>query len=246
MATTSLAGQRAWVFGGTSGIGQACAQALAEAGAHVVVVGRSPDRLAAALAQLPTGVQGEALDTGDAAALHAALARHGDIDHVVVSLGGGSALGPYRQLDEDALRRTFENKFWQVQRATRAVLPRMNGGAQAGSVTWITGAAARAAIPGMSALAACNGALHAMVGPLARELAPLRVNAVSPGFIDTPYWQRAMEPEARSKTYESMAQIVPVKRVGSPQDVAAAVMLCVSNTFVTGAVIDCDGGRRLV
>lgn len=242
MDTTSLAGQRAWVFGGTSGIGLACAQALAEAGAQVVVVGRSPERLAAALVQLPAGTQGEALDTGDAAALKAALARHGGIDHVVVSIGGGSALGPYRQLDEDALRRTFENKFWQVQRATLAALPHLQGG----SVTWITGAAARAAIPGMSALAASNGALHAMVGTLARELAPVRINAVSPGFIDTPYWERAMDPEARGRTYEAMAQIVPVKRVGQARDVAAAVLLCVGNGFMTGAVIDCDGGRRWV
>jgi len=246
VTTTSLDGQRAWVFGGTSGIGLACAQALAEAGVQVVVAGRSRQRLQAALARLPPGVRGEGLDAGDGAALRAALARHGAIDHVVVSIGGASALGPYRQLDEEALRRTFENKFWQVQRATLAALPHMVTDSPSASVTWITGAAARAAMPGMSALAAGNGALHAMVGPLARELAPVRVNAVSPGFIDTPYWEQSMEPEARSMTYETMAKLVPVKRVGRPQDVAAAVMLCVSNSFMTGAVIDCDGGRRLV
>jgi NAD(P)-dependent dehydrogenase (short-subunit alcohol dehydrogenase family) len=117
---------------------------------------------------------------------------------------------------------------------------------EAGSITWITGAAARAAIPGMSALAASNGALHAMVGPLARELAPVRVNAVSPGFIDTPYWERAMDDAARQRTYEAMAAMVPAQRVGTPQDIASAVMLCVGNGFMTGAVIDCDGGRSLV
>lgn len=246
MAAQQLLGQRAWVFGGSSGIGLACAQALAEGGAQVVVAGRSPERLQQALARLPSGVRGEAMDTSDAAALEAALARHGGIDHLVVSIGGGSALGPYRQLDEAALRRTFENKFWQVQRVTMAALQHMGAGQRAGSVTWITGAAARAAIPGMSALAAGNGALHAMVGPLARELAPLRVNAVSPGFIDTPYWERALEADARAKTYEAMAQLVPVQRVGTPKDVAAAVMLCVTNSFMTGTVIDCDGGRQLV
>lgn len=240
--TTSLQGRRAWVFGGTSGIGLACAQALAGAGARVVVAGRSAERLASALAVLPPGVQGEAVDAADAPALTAALARHGATDHLVVSIGAGSAIGPYRDLDEDALRRTFEGKFWPVQRVTQAALAHMTEG----SVTWITGAAARAAIPGMSALAASNGALHAMVGPLARELAPLRVNAVSPGFVDTPYWERALDAETRAKTYAGMAALVPVQRVGTPEDVAAAVMLCVANGFMTGAVIDCDGGRRLV
>lgn len=237
-----LDGHTAWVFGGTSGIGLACARELALAGARVVVAGRSPQRLAAALAALPGGVAGEAVDAGDATALGAALARHGAIDHLVVSIGGTSALGPYRQMSEDALRRTFEGKFWQVQRVTLAALAHMS----TGSVTWITGAAARAAIPGMSALAASNGALQAMVGPLARELAPVRVNAVSPGFVDTPYWERALDADTRARTYEAMASLVPVQRVGTPDDIAAAVMLCVTNGFLTGAVIDCDGGRRLV
>jgi NAD(P)-dependent dehydrogenase (short-subunit alcohol dehydrogenase family) len=240
--SSTLNGQSAWVFGGTSGIGLACARALAEAGARVVVVGRSAERMQQALAALPAGVVGEALDVADAPALEAALARHGGIDHAVLSISAGSAIGPYRTLDEDALRRTLEGKFWPVQRVTMAVLRRMS----AGSITWITGAAARAAIPGMSALAASNGALHAMVGPLARELAPVRVNAVSPGFIDTPYWERAMDAEARRRTYESMAAMVPAQRVGTPEDIAGAVLLCVGNGFMTGAVIDCDGGRSLV
>lgn len=237
-----LDGCTAWVFGGTSGIGLACARALAGAGARVVVAGRSAERLAAALQALPPRVEGEAVDAADGATLGAALARHGRIDHVVVSVGGGSAIGPYRQLTVDALRQTFEGKFWPVQQVTMAALPYMTEG----SVTWITGAAARAAVPGMSALSAGNGALHAMVGPLARELAPVRVNAVSPGFIDTPYWERALDAEARARTYEAMAAMVPAQRVGTPEDVAAAVMLCVTNGFMTGAVIDCDGGRRLV
>lgn len=242
MNLTPLAGQKAWVFGGTSGIGLAAARALAEAGATVIVAGRSSERVGEALRHLPAGVIGESVDAGDALALRAAYARHGAFQHLVVSIGGTSAVGPYRSLDEAALRKTFEGKFWQFQHATMAALPHMSEG----SITWVTGAAARAAIPGMAAMAAGNGALHAMVGPLARELAPVRMNAVSPGFIDTPYWDRALPDDVRARTYQAMADIVPVKRVGTAEDIAAAVLMCVTNTFVTGAVLDVDGGRRLV
>jgi NAD(P)-dependent dehydrogenase (short-subunit alcohol dehydrogenase family) len=182
------------------------------------------------------------VDVSDAAALAAVLARHGEFQHLVLSVGGGSAIGPYRTLDETKLRATFEGKYWAYQRVTLAALAQL----REGSITWVTGAAARAAIPGMAALAASNGALHAMVGPLARELAPIRVNAVSPGFIDTPYWQHALDAETRDKTYAAMAAMVPVQRVGTPEDVAQAIVLCVANGFVTGSVIDVDGGRRLV
>lgn len=240
---STLNGQTAWVFGGTSGIGLACARALAEMGAKVIVAGRSADRLSEALASLPAGAVGEVVDAGDAAAVAAAYARRGEFQHLVVSIGGSSAMGPYRNLSEEALRKTFEGKFWPFQRVTLAALKHMNG---AGSITWVTGAAARAAIPGMSPMAAGNGALHAMVGPLARDLAPLRMNAVSPGFIDTPYWERALDDTARAKTYEAMAQIVPVQRVGTPEDIAQAVALCVANGFMTGAIVDVDGGRSLV
>ena len=237
-----LGGQTAWVFGGGSGIGLASAGALAQAGAQVIVAGRSAEKLQAAIAQLPGGVRAEPLDAGDADALAAALARHGAFDHLVLSIGGGSAIGPYRQLTEQALRSTFEGKFWPYQRVTLAALTHM----QRGSITWITGAAARAAIPGMSSLAASNGALHSMVGALARELAPVRVNAVSPGFIDTPYWDKAMDAATRQSTYDAMAAMVPAQRVGTPQDIAQAVLTVVANTFMTGAIVDVDGGRRLV
>lgn len=233
--SSSLQGQTAWVFGGASGIGLATARLLAEARAQVIVAGRSHERLQAALAALPAGVAGEAVDAADAEALAAAFARRGRFEHLVLSIGASSVIGPYRQMTEDGLRRTFEGKYWAYQRTTLAALPHMQGG----SISWVTGAAARAAIPGMAALAATNGALHAMVGPLARELAPIRVNAVAPGFIDTPMTQ-ALSDRAR----EALFSQIPMGRLGTADDVARAVAFFISDdaTYITGQVMHVNGG----
>ncbi len=97
----------------------------------------------------------------------------------------------------------------------------------------------------MSGLAAVNSALQAMVGPLAPEFAPIRVNAVSPGVIATPYWDR-MPNDARKAMFERSAASVPVGRVGQPSDIGRAVLFLATSGFTTGAIIDCDGGARLV
>ena len=237
-----LKGSRAWIFGGTSGIGLASAQSLADAGADVLVAGSTQVNVDSALKTLPDGARGFAVNAADQAALMAAFETGGSFDHLVVCVGGGSAIGPYRDLTEEKMRAGFDNKFWHYQRITQAALKHLRGN---GSITWVSGAAGRTAIRGMAGLAATNGALHAMVGPLALELAPLRVNAVSPGFIDTPYWRKAMPEPAREKLYADMAALVPVQRVGNPADVAQAVTMLAANSFITGAIIDCDGGRRL-
>ena len=96
----------------------------------------------------------------------------------------------------------------------------------------------------MAGLGAINGALESMLGTLARELAPLRVNAVSPGVIDTAWWDKLPE-AARTELFEQQARTLPVGRVGRPDDVAHAIRFLMENTFMTGSVIECDGGLRL-
>jgi NAD(P)-dependent dehydrogenase (short-subunit alcohol dehydrogenase family) len=237
-----LKGRFAVVVGGSSGIGLGAAAALAHSGAKVAITGRSADKAQAAAASIGSTVVSHAVDAKDLGAMQDLFGRIGPFDHLVVALGGGSAIGNFAETGEAAIRAGFENKFWPYLTAVRCAAGRIRS---PGSITLITGAAARRAIKGMSGLAAVNGALHAMIGPLALEFAPVRVNAVSPGLVATPYWDRLPE-DARKAMYERSAATVPVGRVGTPGDIAEAVLFLTTSTFTTGAIIDCDGGARLV
>ena len=199
-------------------------------------------KAAAAAATIGDRAKGHAVDARDALKLQAFFAEVEEFDHLIVALGGGSAIGAFKDLDEEKMRAGFDNKFWPYLNAVRF------GGdyiRRSGSITLITGAAGRRAIKGTSGLAAVNGALQAIIGPLALEFAPIRVNAVSPGLIATPYWDRMPE-DARRAMYERSAASVPVGRVGAPRDIGQAVLFIVTNEFTTGAILDCDGGARLV
>ncbi|KAB2358380.1 SDR family oxidoreductase [Actinomadura montaniterrae] len=234
----SLTGKRTLVFGGTSGIGAATAELFAGQGADVVITGRDEERLAKAAAG---GLTARRVDASSPEEVTAFFAEDTRYDHLILALSGGSGAGPFGTLDLADLRDGFEAKFWLHLRIVQAALPRL---AEDGSVTFITASSARAALPGTAGLAAINGALEAMVRPLATELAPLRVNAVSPGVIETPWWD-GMPAEQRDAMFAQHAAALPVGRVGRPEDVAHAVLLAAANGFVTGQVIECNGGLSL-
>jgi NAD(P)-dependent dehydrogenase (short-subunit alcohol dehydrogenase family) len=228
------------ILGGTSGIGEATARAFRARGDEVVIAGRDAQRLRGALARLGDGVRGEALDAGDADAVRALSAALAPIDVLVLALSGAAGAGAFGELALDDLRAGFDGKFWPQVCALQQALPAM---ADDGAIVLVTAGSARMALPGTSGLAAINGALEAMVGPLAAELAPRRVNAVSPGVIDTPWWD-AQGPDVRAATFEAFAQ-VPAGRIGKADDVAAAIVALATNGFVTGSVLDCAGGLQL-
>jgi NAD(P)-dependent dehydrogenase (short-subunit alcohol dehydrogenase family) len=109
------------------------------------------------------------------------------------------------------------------------------------SITMISAASARAALPQTVALAAVNGAIERLVSPLAAELAPVRVNAVSPGVVDTPWWSFLAE-DQRQAQFEAAAAGVPAARIGTPADIADAIGYLVKATLVTGTILPVDGG----
>ena len=229
---------RVVVMGGTSGIGLATAEACFADGAEVTVTGRDPGRLASAAGKV-TGA--EAVDATSEEEVRAFFARHGRFDHLVLAVSGAAGGGPLRDLRTDDLRAAFEGKFFPHIIAARSALDTIE---ENGSITFITAGSARAALPGTAGLAAVNGALERAVPPLAAELAPLRVNAVSPGVIDTPWWSWLPEEQRRAQ-FAAYAEQTPAGRVGHPGDVAGAVRYLIGAGFVTGAVLPCDGGLTL-
>lgn len=235
-----LTDQTIVVMGGTSGVGLATAYAAEEAGARVIVAGRSRDKLDRAVAGLGNKAHGEQVDASDRVALDAFFARTGRIDHLVIAASGGVGGGPFPTLARDDLARGFDAKFWAQWQCAQAALPYLS---QQGSIIFITSVSARVGNPGTTGLAAINGALGAMILPLAHELGPIRVNAVSPGVIDTPWWDRYPE-ELKHRTFEQTAASVPVRRIGRPEEVADAIVFLAGNGYVTGVILDVDGGMR--
>ena len=236
MAT--LADERVVVFGGTSGAGLASAKLLASKGAEVIVAGRSAAGLDA---KKELGAKGSAreVDGKDVAAVRAFFDEVGPFDHLVITAGATSRGGSFvDEITDRSFRETFEGKFWvQITAAHEGARHVRRGG----SITFFSGGANRRALRGMTNIAAVNGALDAVVPTLALELAPTRVNAISPGNLRTPYWTGV--PAAQlEQIFERLAKGLPAGRVGSPEDVANAVLFLVTTSFVTGTVLAVDGG----
>jgi len=238
----SFDGQRVVIIGASAGIGEAAARAFAAKGAEVTITGRSKERLDQAARRIGHPVQIAELDATSREALDAFFAATGAIDHLVLCASPGAVgVGPIATLGEAELRQAFDGKFFAHVKAIQAALPHLR---RDGSVTLVTAASARAAFPGTAGLAAANGALETIVAPLAVELAPLRVNAVSPGVVDT-HWWGAMPEDQRRAYFDSVAAVTPVRRVGKPEDVAEAIAYLAGAGFVTGTILECTGGSNL-
>lgn len=228
------------VIGGSSGIGLAVVRSAAQAGALVLLASRSEPKLRQAKAAIGgrTGIY--PLDLREEAQVRHFFDQVGAFDHLVVTAAEG-AVGRFLEQEEGTVQGLFAVKFWGQYRAAKLAAPRLRTD---GSITLFSGLAARKPPVGFSAYAAVNGAINALCRALAVELAPLRVNAVAPGIIDTPAY--ADMPEAqRHDFFAAVGDRLPVRRIGQPEDVAEAVLLLMRNAFITGTLIEVDGGGRL-
>jgi len=229
------------IVGGTKGIGLATARAASATGATVTITGRSAASIDAARRLLPDNIAGAILDFTDQGSVETLAETMGPLDHLVLCASSAVAWGAFQDIGEEALRAAFDAKFWGYWRVVRVLASRLS---RDGSITLVTGAAARAALPGTSGLAAVNGAVEAMARVLSTELAPLRVNSVSPGMTETAAYA-AMPEDARSGMFAATAAKLPVGRIGRPEDIAAVIVMAAANPFLTGATLDIDGGAHL-
>ncbi|QEL55095.1 SDR family oxidoreductase [Chromobacterium paludis] len=221
------------VLGGTSGIGRAVALAAAEAGAQVYVLGRS--------AAQPGPWQSLHADVADLDSLRDAFAGIGRVDHLVLTAGARVGSLKLGEATRDDFRQTFEVKLFGNLLAIQQALPYLSADA---SITLTSGLLSRKYGAGGLLKSTVNAALEAAARNLAKELAPRRVNAVSPGVVDTELWGEAGS-EGRVGAMARIGAGLPLGRVGRPQELAQAYLFAMGNAFLTGAVLDVDGGGLL-
>jgi NAD(P)-dependent dehydrogenase (short-subunit alcohol dehydrogenase family) len=233
-----MMGQKVVVFGGGSGVGLAAAKLLASEGAEIVIASRRVEGLEGLLAEHDGRVSAHAVDGKDVAAVEGFFERVGAFDHLVITAGATNRGGDFVGITDSAFRETFDGKFFVQITAARAGARHVRKG---GSITFFSGGASRRALAGMANIAAVNGAIDAIVPTLARELAPTRVNAISPGTLRTSYWTGVPDDQLEA-IFGRMAAALPAGRVGTADDIAEAVRFVVTNGFVTGTVLAIDGG----
>jgi NAD(P)-dependent dehydrogenase (short-subunit alcohol dehydrogenase family) len=234
-----LAGQTLVVIGGSSGIGLETARQARAEGADVIITARDPDRLHSAGLELGASIA--AFDATEADRLDRFFRElSGPVDHVLVS-GSGPYYAPFLEMDLDEVRRDVEAHLWLQLHVARNAVGRVRPG---GTLLFIGGTGGRRPSAGPT-IAALTAATPAMVRSLAVELAPVRVNLLAPGFVDTPLSASILGDQLEQRR-EQLRSRLPIGRVVDPADVAALAVHVMANTAITGATLDIDGGQQLV
>lgn len=240
MTTDTLAGKNVVIIGGTAGIGLATAVAASELGAKVWAVGRSEAHIEKTKEVAGGAFQVCQADTHDGAALEAIFKDIGTIDHLVsAATGGERTMKPFLEQTEDQFKAAYD-KLWGYAKVVRTGAPFL---AEDGAITLVSGSPARKVAPSTSALTCVGASVEAMVRCLAVELAPIRVNVVSPGTVSTAMFD--WMGDGKEETLSKMTQSHLIKRAGTSEEVAAGLIFVMQNGFVTGTTVDIDGGRLL-
>ena len=237
-----IEGSKVVVLGGTQGIGLAVAKRAAREGAKVVVVSSRRESIDAALAELGDRSSGEAVDLRSSSAVRAFFERVGAFDHLVYTAGEKLMIGPLAEIDLDGARKFFELRYWGALDAIRAALPFL---AKNGSITLTSGAAGTRPHAGFTIGASICAAVEGAARTLAVELAPIRVNVVVPGYVDTGLWSN-VPPDDLAAMFREAAAKLPVRHVGKPDEIAEHYLSFMRGSYVTGQSLVVDGGGVLV
>ncbi len=239
--TATLNGCDIVILGGSSGIGLATAAAALAEGANVTITGRDSQRLANARATLGGAVTAVALDAADEAGTQALFSSLTTLDHVFITAGtlvADTGLAP----TSSELRPALDTRFWGALYAAKYAAPKLS---KRGSITFMSGTAGRRPLPGAAVASASCGAVDAFARALALDLAPVRVNTITPGYVDTPLFDGLLGAQ-RAAVLAEVAQSLPVKRIGQPGEIADAVLFLMKNAYVNGINLAVDGGGLLV
>ena len=237
-----LQDKRVVVLGGSSGIGLATAQLAAAQGAKVVIASSSAERVQQAVESIGKEAQGHAVDLSNEPAVAAFFSKLGPFDHLVFTAGDSLHLHELASTDLQEARRAFELRYWAALAAVKYGSPHIRKG---GSIVLTTGIAGQRPRKGWVIAASVCGTIEALTRALAVELAPIRVNAVSPGVVRTNLWQSMSAPE-RERLFETVGNSLPVGRIGEAHDIAQAYLFLMQEGFATGQTVVIDGGTVLV
>jgi NAD(P)-dependent dehydrogenase (short-subunit alcohol dehydrogenase family) len=236
--------KRVVIVGGSSGIGFAVAEEAASQGANVVIVSSSAERVQEAIKSIGGEARGEAVDVSDEKAVESFFANLGGFDHLVFTAGDSLQLNDLAKTDLKQARRAFELRYWSALAAVKYGSPEIRKG---GSIVLTTGIAGKRPNKGWVIAASVCGTIEALTRALAIELAPIRVNAVSPGVVRTNLWQNMnMSSSEREQFFESVGKRLPVGRVGEAHDIAQAYLFLMQEGYSTGQTVVVDGGAVLV
>jgi NAD(P)-dependent dehydrogenase (short-subunit alcohol dehydrogenase family) len=237
-----LSEKRIVVLGGSSGIGLAVAQQVVARGARAIIASSNADRVKQAVATLDGKAEGHTLDLSKERDIQNFFQEIGEFDHLVFTAGDTLQLNMLEATDLTKARHAFELRYWAALAAVKYASPHIR---KDGSIVLTTGIAGQRPHKGWAIAASVCGTIEALTRALAVELAPIRVNAVSPGVVRTNLWQ-SMNADARAHLYESVGNSLPVGRVGEPYDIAQAYLFLMQEGFSTGQTVVVDGGTVLV
>jgi NAD(P)-dependent dehydrogenase (short-subunit alcohol dehydrogenase family) len=238
---SALAGQTVVVIGGSAGIGLETARLAGAEGAQLILAARNSEHLQRVASEL--GAQSSsAFEATDFIQLEKFFNElPAPIDHVLVT-GPGPYYAPLSDFDFDRARRDIEAHLFLPMQVARLSAKKVRPG---GTLLFMGGTGGRHTAPGMSLIGALTAAMPALTRNLALELAPIRVNLIAAGFVDTPLSASLLGDQLDARR-EQLRKTLPVRRVIGPADIAALAVHLMTNTAVTGATFDIDGGQQLV